>query len=296
MGSQQNSNSTNSVESKSSKSKKPLEDTTSKSLLNDSLSYRGFKSEGMSSGSCDSTLSVQTSDKPCPPSPSTIPYTFEWREGGDSVLVTGSFCNWNKRFVMSFNANTNTFEATLPLLKNTYQFKFIVDSEWKCSSYLPITTDKNNNMNNYIDLTNSNNASVEIRHSKASRNGEATSRAKANGSGGHKGRDVPYGNAFPGKMELNSDAPNVPMIYNNKMNMKSRIDNANVGNASYLKFEEKNVLSENNAFKMVKMPSHVNLNHLGMKCECHKGFVMVCAVFRVRKKFTSFVYCHPYKI
>ena len=313
MGSQQNSNNTNSdgnLSSKSSKSKKQLEDPQSKSYLNDSLSYKGIKSEGQSFVSCESALSVQTNEKSYDSTNTnnTVPYTFEWKEGGEHVYVTGSFCGWKQQLVMSYNSTTGYFEATLPLIKNTYQFKFIVDSNWKCSSYLPTITDQNNNVNNYIDLTNINTANTvdSVNTSNTSNNNNntitntpatITNKAKPRNTitNNTKGKDVPYGTVHPDKMELNSDAPNVPMVYNNTLNLSKRIDNSKVGNKVYLRVEEKNILSENNSFKTLKLPSHVNLNHLGMQCKYHKGFVTVNTTFRVRKKFTSFVYCHPYK-
>ena len=312
MGSQQNSNNTNSdgnLSSKSSKSKKQLEDPQSKSCLNDSLSYKGVKSEGQSFVSCESTLSVQTNEKSYDnQSTNTVPYTFEWKEGGEHVYVTGSFCGWKQQLVMSYNSTTVYFEATLPLIKNTYQFKFIVDSNWKCSSYLPTITDQNNNVNNYIDLTNANNTitndiNINNNFNNNNNNSNTTStpatisnKVKHRGNiSNNKGKDLPYGNAYPDKMDLNSDAPNVPMVYNTTINLSKRIDNSKVGNKVYLRVEEKNTLSENNSFKTLKLPSHVNLNHLGMKCKYHKGFVTVNTTFRVRNKFTSFVYCHPYK-
>lgn len=43
---------------------------------------------------------------------------FEWREGGSSVYLTGSFCNWNQKFLM--NQSNNKFELSLVILNLTH--------------------------------------------------------------------------------------------------------------------------------------------------------------------------------
>lgn len=40
-----------------------------------------------------------------------IPTLFEWKEGGNTVYLTGSFCNWNQKFLM--NQVNNKFEFIL---------------------------------------------------------------------------------------------------------------------------------------------------------------------------------------
>ena len=34
-----------------------------------------------------------------------VPVTFEWDKGGNSVYVTGNFCNWKQFFLMKKNEN-----------------------------------------------------------------------------------------------------------------------------------------------------------------------------------------------
>lgn len=40
-----------------------------------------------------------------------VPMLFEWKEGGGVVYLTGSFCNWNQKFLM--NQIGNKFEIAL---------------------------------------------------------------------------------------------------------------------------------------------------------------------------------------
>ena len=50
-----------------------------------------------------------------------IPTTFQWKEGGNTVYVTGSFCGWQQFFIMSKNEDGN-FSLTLPLPKGIIQY------------------------------------------------------------------------------------------------------------------------------------------------------------------------------
>ena len=47
----------------------------------------------------------------------------------------------------------NKFFFTLFLQKGTYQYKFKIDSNWKFNSNFPTCSDKNGNINNYINVT-----------------------------------------------------------------------------------------------------------------------------------------------
>jgi hypothetical protein len=80
--------------------------------------------------------------------------TFIWREGGNSVYVTGSFSNWKQWFLMKKSeTNDKEYILTLDLPREVHQYKFIVDSVWKCSRDFPKMNDGNGNHNNYIDTT-----------------------------------------------------------------------------------------------------------------------------------------------
>jgi hypothetical protein len=84
---------------------------------------------------------------------------FLWKEGGNEVFITGTFCDWKKKFKMNKNKN-NIFEEELVLEKGKYEFKFIVDGEWKCSSFYPQIKDNRGINNNCFDTTNSENINL----------------------------------------------------------------------------------------------------------------------------------------
>ena len=76
---------------------------------------------------------------------------FEWDEGGNVVYVTGSFCEWNKFYLMNKN-DEGKYSITIPLPRGFHQYKFKVDDVWTYSKKQPKFED-NGNVNNCIDTT-----------------------------------------------------------------------------------------------------------------------------------------------
>ena len=85
---------------------------------------------------------------------------FQWDGTEKNVYLTGSFCNWLQFFEMrKFESNENNsiqnnnkLYLILFLPKGTYQYKFKINSEWKCNSNFPTCSDKDGNINNVITL------------------------------------------------------------------------------------------------------------------------------------------------
>ena len=78
------------------------------------------------------------------------PIIFEWTGGGNSVYLSGSFCNWNQLFLMQKNSE-GKYILQLDVNKAIIQYKFKVDNEWKINQNFPSILD-HGNLNNYIDL------------------------------------------------------------------------------------------------------------------------------------------------
>ena len=81
-------------------------------------------------------------------------YTFILDEGGNDVKLTGSFSDWKIQFQMTREQNGQIFTLQLPLGNEIYQYKFIVDGEWKYSNKYPTQVDGMGNINNILDNTN----------------------------------------------------------------------------------------------------------------------------------------------
>ena len=146
--------------SQSSKSHEPKnlnnEDANSSVFMKDNASsYQGVKTDtteshqkSISNGSTTSDRVDKSND---PIQETKVPTLFEWREGGNIVYVTGSFCGWSQFFIMAKNAN-GVFQLTLELPKGFHQYKFKVDNQWRYSGAFPVIND-NGNVNNYVDTT-----------------------------------------------------------------------------------------------------------------------------------------------
>ncbi|TPX71124.1 hypothetical protein SpCBS45565_g01240 [Spizellomyces sp. 'palustris'] len=80
-----------------------------------------------------------------------IPIMISWAQGGGAVYVTGTFNNWKQKIRMS-RSNAD-FTTVIDMPPGTHRFKFIVDDEWKCSEDLPIASDADGNLVNYLEVT-----------------------------------------------------------------------------------------------------------------------------------------------
>ncbi|KAJ3012981.1 hypothetical protein HKX48_005980 [Thoreauomyces humboldtii] len=80
-----------------------------------------------------------------------IPIMISWAQGGGAVYVTGTFNNWKQKVRMS-RSNAD-FTTVIDMPPGTHRFKFIVDDEWKCSEDLPIASDADGNLVNYLEVT-----------------------------------------------------------------------------------------------------------------------------------------------
>ena len=80
-------------------------------------------------------------------------FIFIWSEGGNDVKITGTFSDWKVQYQMTKNPKDQIFKLELPLKKEIYQYKFIVDNVWKYSKNYPIIDDGFGNINNILDNT-----------------------------------------------------------------------------------------------------------------------------------------------
>jgi hypothetical protein len=79
---------------------------------------------------------------------SIVPTVFTWTFAGHIVYVTGDWNAWRDKIPLARSGNEHSAVLSLPI--GTYQFKFIVDGNWKHSSTLPTETDQHGNLNNVV--------------------------------------------------------------------------------------------------------------------------------------------------
>ena len=279
--------------SKSNDHKKNLNNENngdSSMLMRDNISsYQGVRTETTESGKKSISNGSTTSDRvdtpqEVAPQEVKIPTLFEWKEGGNIVYVTGSFCGWSQFFIMSKN-NDGVFQLTLDLPKGYHQYKFKVDNQWRYSTMFPVIND-NGNTNNFVDTTNWQAPALKKDEKK-----DIKAKPKVNG----KVKRDDYSQFYPQKTELNTDAPPIPQHYANSFNIDYNTRQHLIGNSKYLNRTEQNLLSENNSFKQIAKPPHVNLNHLHSKNITGLKFnsVLALCTSRLRNKFTTVIYYRP---
>jgi hypothetical protein len=177
-----------------------------------------------------------------------------WNEGGNEVFITGSFCEWNKRLKMNKNKN-NIFEVELFIPKGKYEFKFIVDGSWRCSSnYKQIKDDRGNN-NNFIDNISANNNFNEINFN-LNKNVTEENNPKLRNIDELKKN---YSNIYPSIDQLNEEAPKIPDVLEISIDLTENSNQKNIGNEQYLDFSYINL---DESFKNILQPVHSYLNHI----------------------------------
>eukprot|EP00656_Telonema_subtile_P013679 TRINITY_DN1694_c0_g1_i1.p1 TRINITY_DN1694_c0_g1~~TRINITY_DN1694_c0_g1_i1.p1 ORF type:complete len:221 (-),score=66.19 TRINITY_DN1694_c0_g1_i1:235-897(-) len=85
------------------------------------------------------------------PEPSLVPTKFTWRYGGNEVLLTGSFSNWRESVVLKAGEG-DEMHTTLSLAPGSYEYKFIVDNQWRYDGKQPVVKGRNGNINNIIEV------------------------------------------------------------------------------------------------------------------------------------------------
>jgi 5'-AMP-activated protein kinase regulatory beta subunit len=81
---------------------------------------------------------------------SKVPTTFKWTMGGTDVYVVGSFSNWQQK--VPLDRTGAEMSTTIDLAPGKYEYKFVVDGEWRCSGDQMMTKDNLGNENNFIEV------------------------------------------------------------------------------------------------------------------------------------------------
>lgn len=224
-----------------------------------------------------------------------FPTTFEWDNGGNSVFVTGSFCQWKQFFLMKKDSSKN-FVLNLNLPRGIHQYKFKVDGEWKYNPKFPICND-GGNINNYLDTTNleitikTNDEGITAISTNITENNNDPSKASKKYS-----KNLLKVNSElsqnQNQNEFFDKITTVPIHFKNTMNLDLITNQNNIGIKKYMSIKEKNVLSDNLSFKKINTAPIEQINHLNSKNLENQS--IICAISsRFRYKFTTFVYYKP---
>jgi 5'-AMP-activated protein kinase regulatory beta subunit len=229
---------------------------------------------------------------------------FYWREGGNEVFITGSFCDWSKRFKMHKNKN-DIFEVELFLTKGLYQFKFIVNNIWRCSSDYPQTKDDQGIYNNFIDSSNINMINNNFNKSLNKENIISNLTKEKNQIVKRESIDElknNYSNKYPYREQLNPEAPKTPDVFEISLDFNENSNQKYLGNKEFFEFS---IINSDDSFKNILQIFHPYLNHLftnnDLKYKKDDGnnirnrikFIGINCNVKVKNKYLSIVYYSP---
>jgi len=226
-----------------------------------------------------------------------INYLFIWTEGGSQVKLTGSFSDWKIKFDMAKDPNDNCFKCQLPLDNKIYQFKFIVDNDWKCSDKYPKKEDNSGNINNFIDLTDykeNNNKTPEKKEQRAEKEKDnENTDIKEPENNKEKNKIKRKGSIYSSQYPSNDSI--IPLPLPNKRYYQSfKLDKFshqnNIGNKKYYNYYQRYSFSDEKSSKPIFLLGHVNLNHLISSKNKRMIKIKNCMSFRFREKACTFIY------
>ena len=236
-----------------------------------------------------------------------VKFKFQWK--GDpkyknkklEVLLVGSFLeNWERYEVMEKNDENGIYEFEMYLPKKEHLFKFIINNNWQCSDLYQKKPDKDNNINNYIDLTNYKEPLTEKIYEEDSFNlskelnliNQSTSKSFNKGESIEKKYDKKY-------LELdilNKKAPKLAPFYqklfdidnlSNQYKFKKYLININKNNYNLYG-------TVNNSYKKVITFHHEKLSHLISEItEAKNDYLRISATERKKHKFLTVIYYKP---
>ena len=171
-----------------------------------------------------------------------------WKNGGNNVIIAGSFGGW-KQFKMKkkITEKMEYFEKEIPIPNistEKYQFKFIVDDEWKLyvNEHLHFLKNKNNEtMYSYNDINFKNLLNLSKENSSKDINKSS------------------YGNIFPNEFQFNQEAPKMPDVLEVLTCLSEYSNQRHLGKKNYLKYSPMNLCS---SYKSIFPPGHQYINHL----------------------------------
>jgi hypothetical protein len=224
-------------------------------------------------------------------------YTFIWDEGGNDVKITGSFSDWKIKFQMTKEPNNQIFKCTLPLGNEIYQYKFIVDGEWKFSKKFPTKDDGNGNINNILDNTkNEEDKSKEKSTTKMIKKPKRVSTNKTKTRDSSKKKESKkiinsnsiYQCKYPSDCILPQSLPN--KRYYESFKLDNFSNQCSIGNKKYYSFYDNNRLSFGASSKSIFILGHINLNHLISTKNSGANILKNSMSFRYREKTSTFIY------
>ena len=246
-------------------------------------------------------------------------YTFIWDEGGNDVKITGSFSDWKIKFQMTKEPNNQIFKCTLPLGNEIYQYKFIVDGEWKFSKKFPTKDDGNGNINNILDNTKNilvqpkeenkeekkpakkektKKIKKKVKTKNKTKNKQSlistkTKTTKTRASTVNKDKMIRKNSIYQSEFPSDDDIlplplPNEP--YFESFELENYTNQKKIGKKNYYEFYDRYCFSFEASSKPIFILGHINLNHLISIKHNKSNMLKNSMSFRYREKASTFIY------
>ena len=220
---------------------------------------------------------------------------FQWDGDDKNVYLTGDFCQWQQFFEMRKYEKKDKngivitkFFLILFLPKGTYQYKFQINSIWKCNSNFPTCSDPDGNINNVINIPSNKieEGTTDFSTSHMTLNNEL------NNFLFDRKNELGFLDEFSYKYKYSYD------IFS-KQN--------NIGSNNIFQSKENDILNDNYSYKKILPINHEIINHFNINENtliynknnsniCGREIMKVGCTFRYYKKMTTFIYYKPKKI
>ncbi len=276
---------------------KGMNTSSSDSEKNDNKNNFSSNSDSLSSSSSSQLELDEDTIEETQEDNSKVPFTFYWKEGGNKVQLTGNFVNWNQYFEMTEYEKGN-FKCEIILPKQEIYFKFIVDNKWVFSNNYEKRDDGHYNINNYIDLTNykieKNNINNNINNEKNQKNQKEEKKEKnEKREKKEKNKEKEIWCVQKSQDQMNAEAPCTPFHYQDPWRININSNQIIIGRSKFLNFSYHPMNDENNSYKKILSPPHVNIFHLILGCVGNKNHTRVGTHHRFRQKAVTLIYYKP---
>lgn len=248
-------------------------------------------------------------------------YTFIWHEGGNDVKITGSFTDWKIQFQMTKDPKDHLFKFQMPLNNEIYQYKFIIDGNWRCSNHFPTKDDGNGNINNILDNTKNvlvkpkdnqidekeekkekskktkkiiKKTTKNKKNKKQSKMSTKTKTTKTRASTINKEKLNKNISIYQSQYPSDDDILPLPLPnerYFNFFKLENFSNQKSIGNTKYYEYYDRYCFSYEASSKPIFLLGHMNLNHLiSVKQNNNSKIVKNSMSFRYREKASTFIY------
>ncbi|CAG9335501.1 unnamed protein product [Blepharisma stoltei] len=207
--------------------------------------------------------------------PNIVTYTFKWNNGGKEVSIVGAFNDWKE--IIQMERRGNEFALDVLLKRDTvYDYKFLVDGEWRFANEQPIKRDPMGNVNNWIDT---NALNEEEDGTLTAKNPEKYSQ-----------------DFYADLTTMDPDPLPLHLCYvlaNHSGSFDYRQKDT-VPSNSPIHLTNAELAGENNLpVNELPIPSHVILNHVGIRA--NERVIGLTTTQRYREKYVTTIYYKPIK-